>query len=107
MLKPKLMVEPSHWLEQGIQLENTGGLPLFKFSQALQARSDELLHLSKSQTLSHTEQAELDSLTQLSQIFTYANSLLAANTLWFPPHSENSSPSERRPAVNIATPQNS
>ena len=106
MPEPKLMVEPSYWLEKGIQIETAGGLPLFKFAEALQARSDELLLQSKVEPLSDKEQAELDSLTELSQIFTYANSLLAAKALWSPPRSENSSLKEPRPAASIATPQN-
>lgn len=93
MPEPKLLIEPSYWLENGIQLQSMGGLPLFKFSEHLQARSDELLYRSKSQKLSREEQAELDSLTELSQVFTHANSLMAANSLWFPPQSESLLPS--------------
>ncbi len=105
-IEPKLMVEPTHWLAQGIQLDSEGRLPLFRFTETLQTRSDELIALSKSRTLSAEEQAELDSLSQLSQIFTYANSLLAASILWSPPRSENSLPSEPQPVANTATPQN-
>jgi hypothetical protein len=104
---PKLMIEPTHWLEIGIRLETIGGLQLFKFTESLQTRSDNLLDLSKSRDLSPEEQAELESLTQLSQVFTYANSLLAANTLWFQPHSENLSPNEPPRVVNTAIPQSS
>ncbi len=104
MPKPKLIIEPSYWLENGIQLDATAGLPLFKFTEHLQMRSNELLLRSKSQSLSNEEQTELDSLTELSQIFTYANSLLAENALWFPQRSENSLPKEPHPAASIATP---
>jgi len=76
-IEPKLMIEPSYWLERGVQLDANGGLPLFLFTETLQARSDELLSLSKSQALSTEQQAELNRLSQLSQILTYANSGLA------------------------------
>ena len=81
MPEPKHIIEPSYWLNNGIQVDSTAGLPLFKFTEHLQARSDELLQRSRSQNLTYKEQAELDGLTELSQIFTYANFLLAENAL--------------------------
>ncbi len=72
------MIEPSYWLEPGIWLEKVDELQLFKFTAELQARSDELLERSKQAVLSDAEQAELDGVSQLAQIFTYANSVLAA-----------------------------
>jgi hypothetical protein len=82
MINPKLMVEPSHWLETGIQVEKLNGVRLFKFTNALQVRSDELLEKSKSGNLTPEQQAELDGISELSQIFTYANSVLAAELRW-------------------------
>ena len=79
---PKLMIEPTYWLTMGgIRLETVRGLQLFKFTDSLQSRSDNLLSLSKSRELSVEEQAEMESLIQLSQVLLYANSLLAAYTL--------------------------
>ena len=102
-LKPKLMIEPSYWLESGIRLERVGDVQLFKFAAALQARSDELLERSKQVGLSAAEQAELDGISQLAQIFTYANSVLAAESAWSPTHFENSLPNAPALSVNIAT----
>jgi hypothetical protein len=105
MTQPKLMFEPSQWLEDGIHLETHNGLSLFKFSDSLQNRSDALLELSRTKGLNLEEQAELDSLSQLSEIFTYANSSLAANAKWYPPPSENLSQNVPNGGANIAIPQ--
>jgi hypothetical protein len=106
LLKPKLMIEPSYWLEPGIRLEKVGEVQLFKFTAELQARSDELLERSKQTELPAEEQAELDGISQLAQIFTYANSVLVAESAWSPTHFENSLPNAPAFSVNIATPQN-
>jgi hypothetical protein len=106
MMKPKLMIEPSYWLLTGIKLETINGLKLFKFTDGLQARSDQLLERSKLGLLTSEEKAELDGMSELAQIFTYANSVLAAESKWSPIPSENSSPNELRTSANIATPQN-
>lgn len=99
-LKPKLMIEPTYWLEPGIRLEKVGEVQLFKFTAELQARSDQLLERSKQSELSKEEQAELDGISQLAQIFTYANSVLAAESAWSPTPSENSLPNAPTFSVN-------
>lgn len=106
MMKPKLMIEPSYWLGTGITLETVNGFKLFKFTDELQARSDELLERSKSGLFTPDEKAELDGISELAQIFTYANSVLAAESKWSPTPSEKSLPNEPNTVVNIATPQN-
>jgi hypothetical protein len=100
------VIKPSVWLEKGIQLEQVNGLRLFRFTPKLQSRSDELLAQSKLRSLSPEEQAELDSISELSQIFTYANSVLAAESEWLPKPCENSSPNEPISTANTATHQN-
>ncbi len=80
MMTPKLMIEPSYWLETGIKLEKVNNLNLFKFTDEMQARSDELLERSKSGLITPEEQAELDVISELAHIFTYANSVLAAES---------------------------
>ena len=107
MMTPKLMIEPTYWLETGIKLENVNNFSFFKFTDELQARSDELLERSKSGLITPEEKAELDGISELAQIFTYANSVLAAESKWFPTPSESSSVNEQNTSVNIATPQNS
>jgi hypothetical protein len=78
MTQPKLMIEPSSWLRSGIRLEKVHGRSLFKFADTLQQRSDELLEQKKLRGLTPEEQAELDGISELTQIFTYANSALMA-----------------------------
>jgi len=107
MMTPKLMIEPSYWLGTGIKLEKVNNLNLFKFTDELQARSDELLERSKSGLMTPEEKAELDGISELAQIFTYANSVLAAESKWFPNPSEKSSLTEQNTSANIVTPQNS
>lgn len=106
MMNPKLMIEPSYWLGTGIKLEKVNNLNFFKFTDELQARSDELLERSKSGLITAEEKAELDGISELAQIFTYANSVLAAESKWFPNPSEKSSLTEQNTSANIATPQN-
>lgn len=77
MMKSKLMVEPSYWLETGIKFERVNNLNLFKFTDELQARSDELIERSKSGLITPEEKAELDGISELAQIFTYTNSVSA------------------------------
>ncbi|KYC39205.1 hypothetical protein WA1_31145 [Scytonema hofmannii PCC 7110] len=87
-MTPKLMIEPSYWLGTGIKLEKIDNLNLFKFTDEMQARSDELLKRSKSGLIKPEEQAELDGISELAHIFTYANSILVAESKWFPTPSE-------------------
>ncbi|MEH2132100.1 MAG: hypothetical protein V7K86_16035 [Nostoc sp.] len=107
MMTPKLMIEPSYWLETGIKLDKVNNLNLFKFTEDLQGRSDHLLERSKSGLITPEEKAELDGISELAQIFTYANSVLAAESTWFPTPSEKSSVKEQNTSANIVTPQNS
>ncbi len=103
MMKPKLMIEPSCWLENGIKIEKVNGLSFFHFTDKLQMRSDELLDRSKAGTITPEEKAELDGISELAQIFTYANSVLAAESKWSPTPSENSLPNEPPISASTAT----
>lgn len=107
MIDPKLMIEPSYWLETGIKLEKVNNLNLFRLTDELQARSDELLEKTKSGLITREEKAELDGISELAQIFTYANSVLAAESRWFPTQSEKLSLKGQNTSVNTVTPQNS
>lgn len=106
-MKLKLMVEPSYWLGTGVRLEQVNGLKLFKFTDQLQACSDRLLERSKAGIITPEEKAELDGISELAQILTYANSALATELQWSPTQSENLSLNEPNSTVNIATRQNS
>jgi hypothetical protein len=53
------MVQPSSWVESGIKLSKVRGLNLFKFTDELQARLDDLAEHKKSEVLTEDEEAEL------------------------------------------------
>lgn len=99
------MIEPSSWLGTGVHLEQLGNLRLFKFTDALQSRSNELLERNKIGSLTPEEQAELDGISELAQIFTYANSVLASESTWSLNSSENSLPKEPPSFANTAAHQ--
>ena len=62
-----------------IQLEKVGNLNLFKFSESLQLRMENLLEKKKADQLTTDEIVELGAIGELDRIFTHANALLAAH----------------------------
>uniref|UniRef100_A0A832H1B5 Uncharacterized protein n=1 Tax=Oscillatoriales cyanobacterium SpSt-402 TaxID=2282168 RepID=A0A832H1B5_9CYAN len=69
--------KPSSLIHE-IQLEKVGNWNLFKFSEALQLRMENLLEKKKADQLSSDEIAELDAIGELDRIFTHINAMLAA-----------------------------
>jgi hypothetical protein len=67
------MIEPTQWLSNGIMLDVVNGKKVFKFTQALQQRSDELRDRAKAGILTVEEQAEFEGISELAEIFIYAN----------------------------------
>jgi len=61
-----------------IQLEKVGDWNLFKFSEALQLRMENLLEKKKADQLTLDEIPELDTIGELDRIFTHINAMLAA-----------------------------
>jgi hypothetical protein len=53
------MVQPSFWIEVGIQLQKVRGLNLFKFTEDLQARLEVLIDRQKANLLTTEETALL------------------------------------------------
>ena len=74
----QLMVQPSSFMRSGIKMSQVGDVYLFKFTDDLQDRLEELLDRNKQDTLTEAERAELDGLSELSCIFTFINAQLAA-----------------------------
>ena len=68
------MVQPSSWIDSGIQIQQVCDLNLFKFTEDLQTRLETLPEKHKSQTISETETAEFAGITELDRIFTQAYS---------------------------------
>ncbi len=79
---------------------------IFKFTDELQTRFEELLTKNKQNALSQKEQAELDGISELSRIFTLINAQLAAQVKWCPIQLENLSDNELNTSVNTVIPPN-
>jgi hypothetical protein len=74
------MVQPSSWIEAGIELQKIRGLNLFKFTNELQLRLETLIDRQKSELLTPTETAELAGITELDRIFTLMNARIIAES---------------------------
>ncbi|HEY9849080.1 MAG TPA: hypothetical protein V6D28_06460 [Leptolyngbyaceae cyanobacterium] len=69
--------KPSSLIHE-IQIEKVGDWTLFKFSESLQLRMENLLEKKKADQLTAEEVAELDTIGELDRIFTHINAMLAA-----------------------------
>lgn len=73
----KTLNKPSSFIHE-IQLEKVGDWNLFKFSESLQLRMENLLEQKKADQITPDEIAELDAIGELDRIFTHINAMLAA-----------------------------
>ncbi|MDX2230181.1 MAG: hypothetical protein NW220_11115 [Leptolyngbyaceae cyanobacterium bins.349] len=64
-----------------IRIEKIGNLNLFKFSESLQERMENLLEKKKAGQITPDEIAELDAIAELDRIFTHINAMLAAQNV--------------------------
>ena len=76
----QVMVQPSFWVESGIQIEKVRQAYLFKFTDELQSRLDDLSERKKSASLSTEEEAELAGILELDRIFTLLNARIIAES---------------------------
>ncbi len=74
----QMMIQPSSLLPNGIEIRQVNNFNLFKFTDDLQARSDELLERNKLEALTPEETAELAGISELSRIFTLINAMVIA-----------------------------
>jgi hypothetical protein len=72
------MVQPSSWVESSIKISKVRNLNLFKFTDELQFRLDELSERKKSESLTAEEEAELVGILELDRIFTLLNAKVIA-----------------------------
>lgn len=72
-----ILVKPSLWLEKGIQIENFNSVNLFKFTDKLQARMQELVDKKTADSLTPEEAAEMEAIGELIVIVTYMNGMIA------------------------------
>ena len=71
------LTKPSTLLHE-MRIERVNQWNLFKFSDSLQDRMEDLLERRKEDALSLSEVAELDSIGELDRIFTHINAMIAA-----------------------------
>jgi hypothetical protein len=76
----QVMVQPSSWVESGIKISKVRGLNLFKFTDELQSRLEELSAKKKADLITTEEEAELSGILELDRIFTLLNSRIIAES---------------------------
>lgn len=72
-----LVTRPSSLIGR-IKLEKVDQHTLFKFTDELQERMEELLEKKKAERLTPEEMAELEAIGELDRIFTHINAMLVA-----------------------------
>jgi hypothetical protein len=72
-----VLSKPSSLINE-IQMAKVGAWNLFKFSESLQLRMENLLDKKKDDLLSPEDVAELDSIGELDRIFTHINAMIAS-----------------------------
>lgn len=85
----QLMVQPSSLISSGIKMSEFGDIYLFKFTDELQSRFEELLEKKKANALTPEEESEYVGISELERIFTLINAQLAAKSKWCPNQLEN------------------
>lgn len=78
------LLKPSTFIPNGIQVEQTNNLTLFKFTEELGARLQDLLDRKKANLLSAEESIELATIGELDEIFSYINAVIAAKANVYP-----------------------
>lgn len=75
---PPTLLKPSTILPDGLRIQPLGNLMLFKFTESLGHRMQELLDRKKEDLLTPEEVLELETIGELDNIFSYINATLAA-----------------------------
>jgi hypothetical protein len=74
------MVKPSSWVTTDVRMEKVRNLYLYKFSETLQNRLDDLNDRLKASQLNDEERAELAGILDLDRIFTFLNAQIIAQS---------------------------
>ena len=77
LLMTTTLVKPSQFLPEGICIKRIKNLMLFKFTDKLGERMQELLDKNKLNTLTPEEAIELEAIGELDDIFSYINAAVA------------------------------
>ncbi|PSB17408.1 hypothetical protein C7B61_15890 [filamentous cyanobacterium CCP1] len=72
-MNAQLMIQPSSFIDAGIQIKPVRGLFLFKFSEDLQERLENLNEKKRESSLTPDEEVELTGILELDRIFTLLN----------------------------------
>lgn len=72
-MNAQLMIQPSSFIDAGIQIKPVRGLFLFKFSEDLQERLENLNEKKRESNLTPDEEVELTGILELDRIFTLLN----------------------------------
>jgi hypothetical protein len=74
----KLMLQPSSFIDSGIQIKSVRNLYLFKFNDDLQDRLEILNQKKRDLRLTSEEESELNGILELERIFTLLNAKIIA-----------------------------
>ena len=74
----KIMVQPSSWVDFSIKISKLRNFNLFKFTDELQSRLEELSEKNKAGLLTSEEEPELTGILELDRIFTLLNARIIA-----------------------------
>ncbi|MBD2426270.1 hypothetical protein [Phormidium sp. FACHB-1136] len=77
-MNAQLMIQPSSFIDADIQMKMVRGLYLFKFSESLQDRLENLNEKQRTSGLNPNEEAELTGILELDRIFTLLNAKIIA-----------------------------
>jgi hypothetical protein len=72
------LLKPSSILPEGLRLQIINNLVLFKFTEELGTRMQELLDRKKIDILTPAESLELETIGELDNIFSYINAVIMA-----------------------------
>lgn len=79
-MNAQLMIQPSSFIDAGIQIKPVQGLFLFKFSEDLQERLESLNEKQRESQLTPDEAVELTGILELDRIFTLLNAKIIAES---------------------------
>lgn len=68
-MNAQLMIQPSSFIDAGIQIKSVRGLFLFKFSEDLQERLESLNEKQRESSLTSDEEVELTGILELDRIY--------------------------------------
>jgi hypothetical protein len=74
------LLKPSKLLPTGLKIQHINNLTLFKFTDNLSDRLQELLDRKKLDLLTPNETLELEAIGELDDIFSYINATIAAQS---------------------------